>query len=123
MDHTPSFHIDTKHKREIRVEAKLTWSSFQSIERNTEPLELIHSDICDFKSTQTRGGNKYLITFVDDSTEYYFIYLPKNKDKVIEKFILYKHKIENQLNRNIKELRSGRSGGYQAPFFEFCAQR
>ena len=122
LNHIPTFQIDNNHKCETCVEAKMTRSSFQSIERNTEPLELIHSDICDFKSIQTRGGNKYFITFVDDSTKYCYVYLLKSKDEAIEKFILYKNEVENQLNRKIKELRSDRGGEYQAPFSEFCAQ-
>ena len=69
----PSFQIDSKHKCEICVEAKLTRSSFQTIERNTEPLELIHNDVCDLKFVQTRGGNKYYITFIDDSIKYCYV--------------------------------------------------
>ena len=61
LDHIPSFQIDSKHKCKICVEAKLTRSSFQTIERNTKPLELSHSDVCDLKFVQTRGGNKYFI--------------------------------------------------------------
>ena len=57
LDRIPSFQIDLKHKCEICVKAKLTRSSFQTIKRNTEPLELIHSDVCDLKFIQTRGGN------------------------------------------------------------------
>ena len=73
LNHIPTFQIDAKHKCETCVEEKLTWSSFQSIERHTEPLDLIHSDICDLKLVQTRGGNKYFITFVDDSTKYCYV--------------------------------------------------
>ena len=39
----------------------------------------------DLKFVQTRGGNKYFITFVDDNTKY---------------------EVENQLNKKIKVLRS-----------------
>ena len=81
-------------------------SSIQSVERHTEPLDLIHSDICDFKFVQTRGGNKYFITIVDDNTKYYYMYLLKSKDKAIEKFVLYKNEVENQLNKKIKVLRN-----------------
>ena len=106
LNHIPTFQIDAKHKCETCVEAKLTKSSFQSVERHTEPLDLIHSDICDLKFVQTRGGNKYFITFVDDSTKYSYVYLLKSKDEVIEKFVLYKTKVENQLNKKIKVIRS-----------------
>ena len=71
---------------------------------------------------QTRGGNKYFITFVDDSTKYCYVYLLKSKDEATEKFTLYKKEVDNQLNQKIKELQSDRGGEYNAPFREFCAQ-
>ena len=77
LNHIPAFNIDSKHKCETCVEAKLTRSSFQTIERNTEPLDLIHSDICDLKTVQTRGDNKYFITFVDDSTKLLCVFAKK----------------------------------------------
>ena len=89
-----TFQIDTKHKCETCVEAKLTRSFFQSVERHTEPLNLIHSDKCDLKFVQTIGGNKYFITIVDDSIKYHYVYLLKSKDEAIEKFVLYKNEVE-----------------------------
>ena len=62
LNHIPTFKIDAKHKCDACVEVKLTRSSFQSVERQIEPLDLIHSDICDLKFVKTRGGNKYFIT-------------------------------------------------------------
>ena len=41
LDHIPFYQIDSKQKCEICVEAKLMRSSFQTIERNTEPFGLI----------------------------------------------------------------------------------
>ena len=122
LDHIPAFKMDPNHKCETCVEAKLTRTSFQTIERNTEPLDLIHSDVCDLKVVQSRGGNKYFITFVDDSTKYCYVYLLKSKDEAIDKFVLYKNEVENQLSRKIKVLRSDRGGEYESPFAEFCAQ-
>ena len=122
LNHIPTFQIDAKHKCETCVEAKLTRSSFQSVERHIEPLDLIHSDICDLKLAQTRGGNKYFITFVDDSTKYCYVYLLKSKDEAIEKFLLYKNEVENQLNKKIKVLRCDRGGEYESSFVNFCAQ-
>lgn len=78
--------------------------------------------MCDLKFVQTRGGNKYFITFVDDSTKYCYVYLLKSKDEVLEKFILYKNEVENQLNKKIKVLRSDQRSEYETPISEFCAQ-
>ena len=95
LNHIPTFPINAKHKCETCVETKLTRSSFQNIERHAEPLDLIHSDICDLKLVQTRGGNKYFITFVDDSTKYCYVYILKSKGEAIEKFVLYKNEVES----------------------------
>ena len=100
----------------------MTRSSFQNVERCTKPLDLIHIDICDLKFVRTRGGNKYFISFVDDSTKYYYVYLLKSKDETIEKFVLYKNEVESQLNKKIKVLRSDRCGEYESPFVDVCAQ-
>ena len=118
----PTFQIDAKHKCETCVDVKLTRSSFQSVERHTEPLDLIHSDICNLKFVQIRGGNKYFITFVDYSTKYFYVYLLKSKDEAIKKFVLYKYEVENQPNKKIKVLRSDRGDEYELSFVDICAQ-
>ena len=123
LNHIPTFQIDPKHKCETYVEAKLTRLSFQNVKRHTKPLNLIYSDICDLKFVQTKCSNKYFITLVDDNTRYCYVYLLKSKDEVIEKFVLYKNKIENKLNKKIKVLRSYRGGEYESPFVDFCAQQ
>ena len=122
LNHIPTFQIDSKHKCETSIEAKLTSSSFRSVERHTELLDLIHSDICDLKFVQTRGGHKYFITFVDDSTKYCYVYLLKSKDDTIEKFVIYKNEVENQLNKKIKVLISDQGGEYESPFVDVCVQ-
>ena len=78
---------------------------------------------CDLKFVQIRSDNKYFITFVDDSTKFYYVYLLKSKDEVIEKFfVFYKNKVENQLNKKIKVLRGDRDGEYESTFVDVCAQ-
>ncbi|GJU08223.1 retrovirus-related pol polyprotein from transposon TNT 1-94 [Tanacetum coccineum] len=106
----PNFHIDSKYKCETYVEAKLTRSSFKSIKQKTEPLDMIHTDICDLKSLPIKGGNKYFITLIDDCIKCCYVYLLKSKDEAIDKFVLYKTKVENQLGRKIKVVRSDRGG-------------
>ena len=100
----------------------MTRSSFQIVERHIESLDLIHSEICDLKFIQIRGGNKYFITFFDDSIKYCYLYLLKSKDGAIEKFVLYQNEVENQLNKKIKVLKSDRGCEYESPFVEVCAQ-
>ena len=68
------------------VEAKLTQFLFYEIEENTEPLSLIHTDVCDLKYVQTLNINKYFITFVNNCTKYYYVYVLKSKDKCLDSF-------------------------------------
>ncbi|GJV63859.1 retrovirus-related pol polyprotein from transposon TNT 1-94 [Tanacetum coccineum] len=118
----PNCHIDSKYKCETCVEAKLTRTSFKSVNRTTEPLDMVHTYICNLKSLPTKGGNKYFITFIDDCTKYCYVYLLKSKDEAIDKFVLYKTEVENQLGKKIKVVRSDRGGEYVAPFAELCAK-
>ena len=42
----------------------------KSVVQNIELLELIHSDLCEFKEILTHGRNRYIITFIDDFSKY-----------------------------------------------------
>lgn len=68
------------------VEAKLIKVLFNKVERSTEPLSLIHTNIRDLKFVQTRGCKKYFITFIDDCTRYCYVYLLRSKDEALEAF-------------------------------------
>ena len=72
----------------------------------------IHSDVCGPLSSTARGGFQYFITFIDDFSRYGYIYLMKHKSKSFEKFKVFKNKVQNQLGKNIKTLRSYRGGEY-----------
>ncbi|KZV19365.1 retrovirus-related Pol polyprotein from transposon TNT 1-94, partial [Dorcoceras hygrometricum] len=117
----PTMDINKTHKCEVCVEAKMTKLPFHSVQRSTTPLELIHSDICDLKFVQTRGGKKYFVTFIDDCTRYCYVYLLRGKDEALEAFQNYKAEVENQLDQR-KNIRSDRGGEYGAPFDDYCVK-
>ena len=55
-------------------------SSFEtSKSRATEPLELVHSDVCGKMSEKSIGGAEYFLTFTDDKTRYSWVYPLKTK--------------------------------------------
>ncbi|XP_075095193.1 uncharacterized protein LOC142173494 [Nicotiana tabacum] len=66
--------------------------------RNTELLELVHSDLVDFKNTVSKGGKKCYITFVDDFSRYTKVYLLKFKDEA--ESIITANDHENDLRRS-----------------------
>jgi len=95
VGYIPKLNLEEICKCEICVEAKFAKSSFYSVDQNTEPLELIHSDLCDLKFAPIRSGKKYFITFIDDCTRYYYVYLLNSKDEAMNMFLTYKVKVEN----------------------------
>ena len=82
--------------------AKLTKTPSPRVERTNKPLDLIHTDLCDLKYIQTRGGKMYFVTFIDVYTKYCYVYLLHSKDETLEKFKEFKLEVENQLKTTIK---------------------
>ena len=124
MSLIPNLNSNGHNKCEICVEAKHSRTHFRPVtSRQTELLELIHSDLADFKNTESRGGKRYYITFVDDHSRYTKVYLLRTKDEAEQKFLIYKAEVENQLDRKIKRFRSDRGGEYGTTFLkELCEQ-
>ena len=92
----PNVNTENCSKCPVCVEAKFAKEPFKNVTtRKTELLELVHSDLTDFKNTMSKGGKKWYITFVDDYSRYTKIYLLKYKDEVEEMFLKYKAEIEN----------------------------
>jgi len=112
---------DETYKCEICVESKHTKKKPIPVERKTELLELIHSDLGDLKNHETRGGKRFYITFIDDYSCFTTLYLLRNKDEAEETFIKYKTEVENQLGKKIKRLRTDRGGEYDSNLFKgYC---
>ena len=86
-------------------------------ERANELSGLIHSDVCGPLSSTARGGFQYFITFTDDFSRYGYVYLIKHKYESFEMFKIFKNKVQNQLGKNIKALRSDRGGEYLSQEF------
>ena len=65
---------------------KMTKTPFsRTMERATDLLEIIHTDVCDPMSVDARGEYCYFLTFTDDLSRYGYIYLVKHKSKTFEK--------------------------------------
>ena len=80
-------------------------------------LELIHIDLCEFERIWTHGGNRYIITFIDNFSKCSIVYLLENKSDAFEKFQDFLKEVENQLGRKIKGLRSDRGCKYESSAF------
>jgi len=92
----------------------------KTVFKGSKPPNLIHSDICELDGVTTRNGKHYFITFIDDCSDYSFVYLMENKREAFDMFKTFLNEINNQFNRKIKRLRSDRGTEYDfAPFTEF----
>ena len=120
----PKFTFVKNSKCHVCVESKQTRKPHKTAEaRSLAPLELIHSDLCEMNGVLTKGGKKYFMTLIDDSTRFCYIYLLKSKDEALHYFKIYKAEVENQLERKIKRVRSDRGGEYFSNLFTlFCEE-
>ncbi|GJR28147.1 zinc finger, CCHC-type containing protein, partial [Tanacetum coccineum] len=78
-----AFDMDTE-KCKTCMPIKITKKPFQSVKRETEVLELIHSDLCDLHATPSLGNKKYFMTFIDDASRA-VVRLPDPKLKTLGK--------------------------------------
>ncbi|XP_043694068.1 uncharacterized protein LOC122644742 [Telopea speciosissima] len=101
------------------VEAKFTKRPHRLMERQSGLLDLVLSDLCDYKSLESRGGKKYVVTFIDDHSRFTMVYLLKSKDEASNAFISYKAEVKNQLGRKVKRLRTDRGTEY-SNLSQFC---
>ena len=90
---------------------KMTKTPFTgTMERATDLLEMIHTDVCDPMSVEARGGYRYFLTLTNDLSRYG--YLMKHKSETFEKFKEFQSEVENHRNKKIKFLRSDRRREY-----------
>ena len=74
---------------------KMTKTPFSgTMERATDLLEIIHTDVCDLMSVKARGKYLYFLTFTDDLSRYGYIYLMKHKSEIVEKFKEFQSEVE-----------------------------
>ena len=86
---------------------KMTKTPFSgTMERATDLLEIIHTDVCGPMSVKARGKYHYFLTFTDDLSRYGYIFLMKHKFETFEKFKEFRVKWKIIVTRKIKFPRS-----------------
>nr|GEX49305.1 retrotransposon protein, putative, Ty1-copia subclass [Tanacetum cinerariifolium] len=102
------------------LSGRMTRKSFpHRPERAIDLLGILHTDVCGPLRHVSRQGSSYFITFTDDYSRYGYVYLFKHKHEVFETFKVFKNKVENQLGKTIKALRSDRGGEYISQEFKY----
>ncbi|GKU98369.1 hypothetical protein SLEP1_g11381 [Rubroshorea leprosula] len=93
-------------------------------QRATQPLELVHSDVCGPMNTMSNGNNRYFLTFIDDFTRKIWVYLLQRKSEVFDCFKKFKVHVEKQSGHLIKMLRTDGGGEYTSnEFNKFCEEQ
>jgi len=82
------------------------------VERAKDVLELVHTDICGPFPTTSWNGQQYFITFIDDYSRYDYLYLIHEKSQSLDVFQTFKAKVELQLGKKIKAVKSDHGGEY-----------
>ena len=68
--------------------------------------------------TESRGGKKYFVTFIDDHSRWCKVYLLTIKDEGFDAFKSYKAYAENKCGTKIKCLQSDNGGEYLSKQFD-----
>ena len=102
------------------VSGKIHRSSFPKggHSRATEPLGLVHSDVCVKISSPSLSQAKYFVVFIDDKTHYVWIYVLQHKHEVFQKFVEWKSFVEKLSSYQIKKLRTDNGGEHTSTEFE-----
>ena len=58
--------------------------------RNSELLELVHSNLCGPFKVKSKGGALYFVTFIDEHSRNIWVYPLKSKDQVLDMFKQFK---------------------------------
>ena len=81
------FDFDLFDTCELCFMGKMIKIPFSGImERVSDLLEIIYTDVCGLMSVEVRGGYRYFFIFTDDLSRYGYVYLMKYKSEIFEKF-------------------------------------
>ena len=75
-------------------------------------LDYVHTDVYGLVQTTSLGGSVYFVSFIDDNSRKVWVYFMRHKSETFSKFKLWKTKVENQIRRKIKCLRSDNGTEY-----------
>ena len=105
---------------EACVKGKLHRAPFKAVGevKSTKRLELVHSDVAGPMNTESFGGAKYFVTFIDDYSRCVSVYPIKYKSEVLTKFKEWELAVTNQADCHIKTLRTDNGGEYLSNEFE-----
>ena len=89
--------------------------------RASNPLELVHGDLCGPISPTTPALKRYIFVLIDDHTRYMWTILLREKSEALEKFKRFKTLAEEETQSKVKMFRTDRGGEFVShEFNEYC---
>ena len=102
------------------VEGKLAKKPYKSIGgiRSKHKMQLIHSDVCGPMQTESIGGARYFVTFIDDYSRCCKVYFVRQKSEVFSKFKEFEKTFSNECGQRVTRLRTDNGGEYTSKEFQ-----
>lgn len=101
------------------IQGKMTRTPFpKKSNRQTELLEIIHSDVCGPMREKSINGARYYVSFIDDNSRWCEVRFFKSKNEVFGKFKEFLKLTENQKEKKIKCIQSDNGGEYRNEEFD-----
>lgn len=102
----------------------MIYSSFSSkTHTSNDIMELVHTDLCGPIGVDSYYGDRYFILFMDDYSSMMIVFFMKVKSHTFDVFKWYKERVEKEIGKPLKWLRSGRGGKFMSiEFTNFCVE-
>ena len=102
------------------IVGKMHRTPFKSVSccHSGRKLYLVHSDVCGPMQTDSIGGQKYFVTFIDYFTRCCAVYFLKQKSKVLDKFKEFEVIVTSECGKSIATLRTDNGREYLSRVFE-----
>jgi transposase InsO family protein len=75
-------------------------------------FDIIYSDVHRPLAIQSGGGKRYFVTFIDEFSQYIWIYFVRHKSDVKTVFLTFYNLVETQFSAKIKKLKPNNGGEY-----------
>ena len=87
----------------------------------SQPLKLLHVDLCGPMRITSRGGKTYVFVIVDNYSRFTWTLFLASKDESFEKFLALRKKIEKRVRHSLVRLRSNHGKEFKnSSFIDYC---
>lgn len=105
------------------INGKMTRLPFKTRKRSSSFLEIVHSDVCGPITPTSHDDNKFFMTFIDDYSNFVYVYIIKNKSEVFNCFREYAQMVQTKFRKRISTLRCDNGREYYSNEFKnYCKE-